>query len=586
MPSPFAAQTMPLGQLFATPNILHVPPYQRSFAWTDEEAGRLLDDLAGAFEAEGEANDYFLGTMLFTEAGKSALRPLLRTPRVLEVVDGLQRLTTLTILFSILRDFDQEDGERPSERMLAAIGTGPGGTGRRRLELRGADEIFFQAHVRGRGATHVQPDDEELSPAETRMLKVREHLLEALAEYDPPQRRRFADFLLDKCHVVVLVATAGMDRAHRMFTVLNATGKPLARNDILKADLLGSVPTAALARTTAAWDDAEVRLGGDFESLFSHIRTVYSRSSVHVISGIKEIAAQQGGSAAFIERILQPAAAAFDDIRHARHTGSPHSRAIVTSLRYLGWLRGGDWVPPAMLWWLEKGRDAAELAWFLGALDRLAYGLRLLGIGTRRRANRFWAVVQAIRQGEDLKSVDGPLNLTRAELRTIHHNLRDLHARSAPMAKLVLLRLNDHAAGSPQNLAMEDLTVEHLLPRKPGANSVWRTLFPEAAERDQCTESLGNLVLMTRAQNDRAGNLDFARKKEVLFKAGTTQPLPINDYVRRQTDWRATQILDREAEVLHRLDQLWAIGPPPGRGDAAARARRQGRTSPEADARR
>ena len=129
MPSPFAAQTMPLGQLFATPNILHVPPYQRSFAWTDEEAGRLLDDLAGAFEAEGEANDYFLGTMLFTEAGKSALRPLLRTPRVLEVVDGLQRLTTLTILFSILRDFDEDDRERPNERVLAAIGTGPSGSG-------------------------------------------------------------------------------------------------------------------------------------------------------------------------------------------------------------------------------------------------------------------------------------------------------------------------------------------------------------------------------------------------------------------------------------------------------------------------
>ena len=158
---------------------------------------------------------------------------------------------------------------------------------------------------------------------------------------------------------------------------------------------------------------------------------------------------------------------------------------------------------------------------------------------------------------------------------------------SAPMAKLVLLRLNDHAAGEPAEAwRWKTSPSSTCCPASRARTAVWRTLFPDAAERDQCTESLGNLVLMTKAQNDRAGNLDFARKKEVLFKAGTTQPLPINDYVRRQTDWKATHILDREAEVLHRLDQLWAIGPPPGRGDAAARARRQGRTSPEADARR
>ena len=45
MPSPFGAQAMPLGQLFADPNYIHVPSYQRSFAWTQEEAGQLLDDV-------------------------------------------------------------------------------------------------------------------------------------------------------------------------------------------------------------------------------------------------------------------------------------------------------------------------------------------------------------------------------------------------------------------------------------------------------------------------------------------------------------------------------------------------------------
>jgi hypothetical protein len=565
---------MSLGQLFADPSFIHVPAYQRSFSWTPEEAGRLLDDVSEALDAESESGlsgDYFLGPMLFIEhappSGRIAAWKAARSGRVHEVVDGLQRLTTLTILFCVLRDLDAEGGEEPDARLLAAIGSASAHA-RNRMSLREPDERFFHAHVRGRGATRVAPPDGGLSPAEARILEVREHLRETLAEYDAAQRRQLADFLLDKCHIVLIGAT-GIDRAHRMFTVLNATGRPLARNDILKATLLGAVPSAALGRATAAWDEAQARLGEDFDSLFSHVRTVYRRSSAHIISGVKGIAEEQGGAGAFIARILRPAAAVYDDIRRARHEGSPQSEVIATSLRYLGWLKGGDWIPPAMLWWMEQGSDPAELAWFLTALDRLAYGQRILGVGTKRRASRLGGVIQAIRQGQDLKAAGSVLRLSREEQSTIHYNLRDLHARSAPMAKLVLLRLNDLMAGTPQNLPIEDLTVEHLLPRKPGANSLWREWLPDPTERGRCTESLGNLVLMTKAQNDKAGNLDFARKQEVLFKTGGAPPMPVNEYVLRQSEWKAEQIGEREAELLRQLDQLWQIGPPHRRAEAA-----------------
>ena len=574
MSSPFVAQAMSLGQLFADPSFIHVPAYQRSFAWTSDEAGQLLDDVSEAMEAEGDSDqsgDYFLGPMLFSEpdppAGRLAAWKAARAGRFHEVVDGLQRLTTLTILFCVLRDLGEERTEPANERLLAAIG-GAGAGARNRLTLREPDEAFFHAHVRGRGATRIDPAGSSPSPAAQRILEVRNHLRETLIEYEPAQRRQLADFLLDKCHIVLVSAT-GIDRAHRMFTVLNATGRPLARNDILKATLLGTVPAAGLHQATAAWDEAQARLGDDFDSLFSHIRTIYRRNSAHIISGIKSIAEEHGGSGVFIARSLRPAAAIFEDLRAARHAGSPHSDAIVASLEYLGWLKGSDWVPPAMLWWLKRGDDPAGLAWFLAALDRLAYGLRILGVGTKRRVARLATVVQAIHQGQDLDGPASALHLTREEQANIHYNLRDLHARSAPTAKLVLLRLNDQMAGRRQRLALGDLTVEHLLPRKPGANSRWREWFPDPTERGRCTESLGNLVLMTKAQNDKAGNLDFARKQDVLFKTAGAPPLPINDWVRGQPEWLAAQINEREADLLRRLDRLWQIGPPHRRAEAA-----------------
>lgn len=579
MPSQFAAETMPLGQLFADPHAIQTPPYQRSFAWEQREAGRLLEDLVTALDADaegGEAEEYFLGTMLFIEVEQPTKRRAAlpfsrqpRQPRVLEVVDGLQRLTTLTILFCIIRDLDAADSIRSNARLLTALGTRTGPGAQNRLALREPDEEYFHVHVRKPGATRIEVPDAEQSPAHANIANVRNHLQQSVGDLDAAQRRRLADFLLDKCRVVV-VTTAGIDRAHHIFTVLNARGKPLARNDILKADLLGSVPPAAMAHATAIWDQVELRLGVEFESLFSHIRAIHARSSPKVISGIRSIADEAGGGQAFIERILQPAANIFDDILHARHAGSVHSHTISSLLTYLGWLKGhSDWVPPLLLWWLKKVGEPGELAWFIAALDRLAYGLRILGHGTKRRAGRFGAVVQAIRHDRDLRNAGSPLNLARDELKSIHHNLRDLHARSAPMAKLVLLRLNDHLAGNPQGVPFDDLSIEHLLPRKPGINSPWRACFPDPAERDRHTESLGNLVLVGKTQNDKAGNLDFARKQDVLFKAGAGSTLPVNTYVRQQTEWTAQQIMEREAELMRHLHEIWGFGPAPSRGEPA-----------------
>ena len=121
------------------------------------------------------------------------------------------------------------------------------------------------------------PDSDRLSPAEERILEVREHFLAALLDFDAAQRRRLAEFLLERC-AVVLVATIGIDRAHRMFMVLNDTGKPLARNDILKAELLGSIPGGVaglrLRHVGLRWRRGSA---SEFESLFSHVRAMYGR---------------------------------------------------------------------------------------------------------------------------------------------------------------------------------------------------------------------------------------------------------------------------------------------------------------------
>ena len=61
-------------------------------------------------------------------------------------------------------------------------------------------------------------------------------------------------------------------------------------------------------------------------------------------------------------------------------------------------------------------------------------------------------MIDAIQAGRDVMGDDGPLQLTRSELRTIQHNLGDMHGRHASTAKHLLLRLTDAMAGKPQSL--------------------------------------------------------------------------------------------------------------------------------------
>ena len=145
---PFTAQTVQVGQLLSNPFVIEAPSYQRSFAWTDKEAGKLLEDIASTPypDAGAGSGEYFLGTLLFIERvpPTSRLMGWPRPTRTLEVVDGFQRLTTLTILFCVLRDLDDDDAQPPNARVLAAIGTGQGKNARHRLSVGGPDEAFFQ----------------------------------------------------------------------------------------------------------------------------------------------------------------------------------------------------------------------------------------------------------------------------------------------------------------------------------------------------------------------------------------------------------------------------------------------------------
>ena len=120
-----SAEPRHVHELFSSQTKAHyvVPPYQREYSWHRAQWEALFADLV---ESEDE---HFLGTIITLSRTKDSL-----SGPVLEVIDGQQRLTTLTILLaavhSHLQDAEDLDEDaataRPPHHRTAAPTRSPG----------------------------------------------------------------------------------------------------------------------------------------------------------------------------------------------------------------------------------------------------------------------------------------------------------------------------------------------------------------------------------------------------------------------------------------------------------------------------
>ncbi len=575
--------SLTLGELFSGPYQFNVPAYQRPFSWTRDQAEQLLEDFletAGFAPVSGTEGSYFLGTIVLMDTSDE---PLMRlspkmTPREFDIVDGQQRMITLLTLFAVLRDLEDRDRNTIKRRVQGMFTAKQGSrffrTERLRLMIASRERAFFERNIVLPGATLQTSIVNEPTPAEQSLMSVRDGLFSALQELDEETRQSLFQYICDACHVVIIVSQ-DIDRAHRIFTVLNERGKRLQRNDILKADVLSRLPQAAIGEAVKTWDETSAELGEDFESLFTHIRAIYGQTRPQIVSGVRMVIDEAKGAEPFFRDVFVPYSKAYKLLRTNGKGVLPPD--MVRSLTYLNLLPEGDWAPAAMLVLKSWQQDPGTASRLLSEIDRLAYILRVLCAGTGKRVRRFGDVVKAIRTGQARDPANQVFAVTRDETRNIGFHLRDLHKRNPKICKLVLLRLGDELSGVTSPADPEAYTIEHVLPQRPSATSEWRRWFPNAEDRNACIESLGNLVLISQKQNDKARNASFAEKKRIYATVDVAAPLlAITSDVVEVDEWRRFEIEAREDRLLRVLEHLWGLDLASARMPGASSAMRTG----------
>lgn len=552
------AHEMPLHKVFSSDYDFQIPDYQRPYAWQEEQAAQLLTDLQEALDRATD-EPYFLGSIVLVK--NSAV------PKA-DVIDGQQRLTTLTILLSVLRDLTEDPELRGDlDRLVMEPGAKIRGLAPRpRLTLRSRDADFFEKYVQTKGAvdTLLTLKEEALrTDAQKAVLRNATVLHRSLTALTEERRLELAQMLAERTFLVV-VSTPDLDSAHRIFSVMNSRGLDLSPTDIFKSQIIGDLGAEASEACATTWEDAEEMLGrDDFAELFLHLRMIFAKKRAEQ-ELLKEFPEQvlsrylPGRAEVFVHDVVRPYAEAYAQIREARYESASGAEAVNAWFRRLQQVDNYDW-RPAALWALRHHEDdPAWLDTFMRSLERLSASMFVRRVYTTPRVTRYAELLRQLDEGQGLNSP--ALELRDEEKAETRARLDGDLYLVGKIRKYVLLRLDELLArGQGVTYDHPLITVEHILPQNPKADSQWVELFDEE-QRAQWTHRLGNLVLLNRAKNSAAQNYDFTAKKAKYFTGrGGVVPFALTSQVLQHAEWTPEVLKARQEELLVRLFEEWRL---------------------------
>lgn len=551
MPAQITANQWPLAKVFSNDYLFEIPYYQRPYSWREEHVSTLLDDLLNGL-ARDKDDPYFLGSVVLIKDEDD--------PKS-QVVDGQQRLTTLTVLLCVLRELAEEGKKKHLEPAIREDQNPVFGTEERfRITLRKQDREFFQGRIQtpGRLDSFLSEDPVGFSDSQKLLQGNTRYLNREVSSLSVAERDALATYVIQNCCLVVVSASNG-ESAHRIFEVMNDRGLDLSPTDILKSGVLSQIPYDSQAGYAQKWETYEEELGRDnFRALFAHIRMIYRREKQRntLQAEFRENVLSRYAPQQFVDEVLEPYAEAYGILSDASYESSEDPRTVNRLLRHLKRTGNADWIPPAMLYFHKHGKDRAGILTFTKDLERLAYGLFIRRANVNERIRRYAEVIGAIEQGADLSGEASPLQLKQDEKTDILHRL-DSGIYNMPL----LMRLNSLLyEGEPPDDPPWATSIEHVLPQNPSADSEWMRNFPDETERVRWTHSLANLVLLSRRKNSQASNWDFKSKKEVYFlPSNGISPFALTNGVANEPEWTPAVLERRQRDLINALKGEWRL---------------------------
>lgn len=545
-----------------------IPRFQREYSWERKNYREFFEDMVGNLtikDGKISSSQYFLGTMLFI--GNFAEG----TDQEIQVVDGQQRLTTITILFSALSDCFLKLGEETlSRQIFTYIMTEDDDGNEVRILKSKSSYPFFSYFIQDKKKTNKQtPSTEEerhieetyynfisqLEIGKLKMLLRRRYSsqeVNALSELDILKALR--DQVLNS--TFVSISTTDKEQANKIFEILNAKGKRLADIDLIKNkifEVLKKEEPADYAEET--WKKIKEILNAGKETVglatfyrhfwISKYKRTYSSRLYDAFNA--RVSKKESAYKAFLDdmlyncklymRIVNPKREDYDNrkqylwlvlsLKSINDFNIVQARIALLALFDLkerGIINAS--ILKEAVTYLENFHFAYT-AVCSGRSNKLESIYSGFAIGVRKAENKSEA--KAIIQNELIAPLDSLFPSFDEFLKkfvTLRYSKKG--DPSNVKTKYAINRLNCCFSG--KEIFEDDGSVEHLIPESEGEHAL----------------GIGNLILLEQQLNSEAGEDEYRKKKAVYRKSNYRW---IKAFCAENPKWDKTMIDGRAAEL-------------------------------------
>lgn len=537
-----------------------IPIYQRTYSWTEKECRQLWDDILRA-GSNDKVNAHFVGSIVYVHDGIYQVSK----PSPLLVIDGQQRLTTVTLLVAALADAVGE-GE-PVEDFSAAKLRGyylqnPLETGERRfkLVLSQTDKASLMAIVAG----NEQPKEHSIRVVQN--YELFKHWLEENKNDLGPVCRG-----LQKLLVVDVALSRDQDNPQLIFESMNSTGRELSQADLIRNFVLMSLDKDLQERLYEQyWRPMEIDFGQEaytthFDGFMRHFLTLKTGdipNQREVYAAFKAFTQDEEVAKAGIENLVK-------EVRnHARYfcamalkgESDPELRDAFADLRELK-------VDVAYPFLLHLYSDYAagvlsqpDFVQIVRMIESYVFRRAVCGLPTNSMNKTFAEFPRKVKKDRYVESVMAyflSLGSYRSFPRdaAFHEKIqtRDLYHFGNKTA--YWLRRFENA-GRKERVDVQEYTVEHILPQNENLSAAWQTALGPDWKRTQelWLHTLGNLTL-TR-YNSEYHDRPFAEKRD-MTGGFRESPLKLNQGLGQLAQWNEQTIKERAQRLATQALDIW-----------------------------
>ena len=246
----YVARLLDEGQKFI------IPEYQRPYRWTKDECETLWNDILGVFGDGSNVEEYFLGSIVTYKNDNGGL----------EIIDGQQRITTLTLLFRAFYECFSHGIAQKNQFFLV-------GFGKCIWEIDFKKGLIFENnHLNSKVITDNNNDIlKNILSEKIDITKIKNNnsnyaknyifFYEKLREFivnEPLLFEKLCEMFLQKKLFVLLVVCDSQESAMTIFNTLNSRGLPLSNADILKGYIYKKVKNKE--KFANDWKDIETKI--------------------------------------------------------------------------------------------------------------------------------------------------------------------------------------------------------------------------------------------------------------------------------------------------------------------------------------